>query len=165
MGWPKKTTRDKLIKQKALERDNYTCQCCGFFGTESHHKKLLVNGGEDCEENIDILCHVCHLCAPDDLEKYKLYKENGGSRTMWLYGKICKDIKNRNITLAEIDEIFKHILDFAKTQSFEKIKTIKHWVCENCGNVITGRKEKICIQCERKQINERFYDDILQWEN
>ena len=47
--------RDQITRLKVLERDNYTCQCCGFFGKETHHKKLLINGGEDEEENMEIV--------------------------------------------------------------------------------------------------------------
>ena len=45
-----------------LNRDNYTCQCCGKKNCrlEVHHIKFRRNGGTDDEENLITLCKECH---------------------------------------------------------------------------------------------------------
>ena len=45
-----------------LNRDNYTCQCCGKKNCrlEVHHIKFRRDGGTDDEENLITLCEDCH---------------------------------------------------------------------------------------------------------
>lgn len=46
----------------ALDRDNYTCQCCGAkkVRLEVHHIRFRQNGGSDDLENLITLCEDCH---------------------------------------------------------------------------------------------------------
>ncbi len=52
-----------------LERDNYTCQCCGHVGTEDsisrgmevHHIMPCLFGGTNEPDNLTTLCPPCHL--------------------------------------------------------------------------------------------------------
>lgn len=64
-------TRDQLRiwKKRVFERDDYTCQLCGYNGKhiEAHHKKPKAEYPElafDVENGIT-LCNVCH-CKVDD---------------------------------------------------------------------------------------------------
>lgn len=63
---------DPVLKAKTMERDHFTCQCCGF-GEESgasrvvamsvlqsHHVISVSNSGPDSESNIITICMVCH---------------------------------------------------------------------------------------------------------
>lgn len=85
---------DPVLKAETMERDNFTCQCCGF-GIESgasrivamsvlqsHHKISVANSGPDSAENITTICMtdhtLVHLClrrglklgiTKDDYEK------------------------------------------------------------------------------------------------
>lgn len=49
-------------KEAVLNRDNYTCQCCGKKATrlEVHHIICRSNGGTDDENNLITLCEECH---------------------------------------------------------------------------------------------------------
>ena len=49
-------------REAILNRDNYTCQCCGKKNCrlEVHHIKFRRNGGTDDEENLITLCKECH---------------------------------------------------------------------------------------------------------
>ena len=49
-------------KEAVLNRDNYTCQCCGKKATrlEVHHIIYRSNGGTDDENNLITLCEECH---------------------------------------------------------------------------------------------------------
>lgn len=46
----------------ALDRDNYTCQCCGAkkVRLEVHHIRFRKYGGSDDLENLITLCEKCH---------------------------------------------------------------------------------------------------------
>ncbi len=51
----------KSFKQKIFERDNYTCQCCGFQSQKYHeilHKDM--NAGNYEEDNLLTTCSFCH---------------------------------------------------------------------------------------------------------
>ncbi len=66
------------IRKKTLQRDNFTCQKCGFQDLSSeelelHHIRPRVLGGEDFEENLVTLCFICHNYAPDSEEEFKSY--------------------------------------------------------------------------------------------
>lgn len=49
-------------REAILNRDNYTCQCCGKKHTllEVHHIIWRSKGGSDDEDNLITLCHDCH---------------------------------------------------------------------------------------------------------
>jgi intracellular multiplication protein IcmJ len=50
-------------KTKVFERDDYTCQCCGFRA-EKHQQVLHINGDQRDwhEENVLTTCIFCHQC-------------------------------------------------------------------------------------------------------
>lgn len=49
-------------RKRILERDNYTCQQCGFKGKglAVHHVELKRNGGTEGDDNLITLCAHCH---------------------------------------------------------------------------------------------------------
>ena len=51
----------------ALDRDNYTCQCCGkkHVRLEVHHIIFRSLGGSDALENLITLCEKCHKLIHD----------------------------------------------------------------------------------------------------
>lgn len=63
---------DPVLKAKTMERDHYTCQCCGYGEDsgapriaamavlQSHHKISVFNSGPDQEDNIVTICMLCH---------------------------------------------------------------------------------------------------------
>lgn len=55
------------LKQRVLERDNYTCQdpeCPGGFPLDPpHHIIFKSQGGSDTEENLITYCIFCHRKA------------------------------------------------------------------------------------------------------
>lgn len=62
--------REKLdpeLRNEVLERDNFTCQCCGEGGQAylavltAHHIIEVVQGGPDTVENLVTLCVKCHI--------------------------------------------------------------------------------------------------------
>jgi hypothetical protein len=58
------------LRRKVLRRDSYKCRNCGWSHEdwnasdprhlELHHVRPHVEGGENIEENLITLCHVCH---------------------------------------------------------------------------------------------------------
>ena len=54
-------------KEAVLNRDNYTCQCCGKKHTrlEVHHIIYRNQGGTDDEDNLITLCEDCHKAIHD----------------------------------------------------------------------------------------------------
>lgn len=66
------------IKEKVLNRDNFTCQKCGFHDSQNeeievHHIDMIINGGENDISNLITLCSICHHYAPDSVEEFKKY--------------------------------------------------------------------------------------------
>ncbi len=73
-------TLPKHIKEKVFNRDNFTCQKCGFQDVqgeeiEVHHIDMRVNGGESDISNLITLCSICHHYAPDSIEEFKRYSD------------------------------------------------------------------------------------------
>jgi len=63
-----------------LERDHYTCQKCGYKDEscteiEVHYIIPKVHGGDEQEENLIVLCSICHNYAPDNEAEFKHYIE------------------------------------------------------------------------------------------
>lgn len=54
---------DKDLKAKILERDNHTCQCCGFK-SEKYQEVHFKNGDptDFSEKNLTTTCIFCHQC-------------------------------------------------------------------------------------------------------
>jgi len=69
---------DSSIKNKVLERYNFTCQKCGFQDKSSeeieiHHINPKIFDGEDNLNNLIVLCSVCHHYSPDSKEEFERY--------------------------------------------------------------------------------------------
>jgi 5-methylcytosine-specific restriction endonuclease McrA len=64
-GWP-------AAKRYALERDEYTCQCCGSVEQlEVHHWEPYSISFDNSPENLVTLCKECHI------DKHKEYRREG----------------------------------------------------------------------------------------
>ena len=55
----------KSVRERVLERDNYTCRACGFHDSHSHtmqvdHAISKVEGGSDSIDNLQVLCQYCN---------------------------------------------------------------------------------------------------------
>jgi len=61
------------IRQKILERDNWTCQKCGqkMNKLQVHHVIKTKEGRVDANDNLITLCHKCHKLL--DTKEYGLY--------------------------------------------------------------------------------------------
>lgn len=56
-------------REAVLNRDNYTCQCCGkkHVRLEVHHIIFRSMGGTDDEKNLITLCEKCHKAIHDGI--------------------------------------------------------------------------------------------------
>jgi hypothetical protein len=68
---------NELINQ-VLERDDFTCQKCGFkdlksAGLEIHHITPKIFNGLNEINNLTTLCSICHKYAPDNEKEFKKY--------------------------------------------------------------------------------------------
>jgi len=46
---------------KVLQRDGWRCQSCGAMQQlQVHHLEFRSHSGDDSEENLITLCHLCH---------------------------------------------------------------------------------------------------------
>ena len=53
------------VKVRVFDRAGKKCECCGRsivgkLRPQFDHKTALINGGENREANIQVLCHECH---------------------------------------------------------------------------------------------------------
>lgn len=67
-----------MDRQAIFQRDNFTCQKCGFHDKtgeelESHHITPKVFLGKDNQENFVTLCSICHKYAPDSDKEFQKY--------------------------------------------------------------------------------------------
>ena len=150
--------RDQITRLKVLERDNYTCQCCGFFGKETHHKKLLINGGEDEEENMETLCSKCHYFSPENIYDYNKYKNNGGFIIPYLYGKVFVKIKNSDLKLKELSKQIEILINFMRINSFKNVR-IKKYLCEKCKTRRLNIKG-ICNVCKKNNLFHELENEL-----
>jgi 5-methylcytosine-specific restriction endonuclease McrA len=52
------------LRRTILQRDGWRCQFCGSMtNLEVHHQQFRSHSGEDIEENLITICHVCHSLA------------------------------------------------------------------------------------------------------
>jgi hypothetical protein len=63
------------VRQKVLQRDNFSCRKCGLnvfggSGTEIHHIKRSSFGGTNDIDNLISLCITCHGFCPFDEERF-----------------------------------------------------------------------------------------------
>ena len=92
------------IRKKLFERDNYTCNKCGFQDKtaeelEPHHIILRVNRGSGEIQNLITLCCICHHYAPDSEEEFKRYiSEKIDSKILDTFRKSNKSISKRTKT-------------------------------------------------------------------
>lgn len=64
---------DQKIRDRVLERDNYTCRNCAHMPAtpEVHHIVAVRLGGSDDLDNLVTLCHKCHkIVEPPRSMKY-----------------------------------------------------------------------------------------------
>lgn len=71
-----KTKHWRERRREVLERDNYTCQSCGYVGKEKisyspgaramvvHHIVDRKDGGTDAMSNLATMCMPCHNKIP-----------------------------------------------------------------------------------------------------
>lgn len=61
----------RRIRERILVRDNYTCQYCGYIGSELEvdHILNIAQGGSDNDENLQSLCVPCHQKKSNDESK------------------------------------------------------------------------------------------------
>lgn len=78
--------RKSTYTRKVRLRDNNTCQCCGWLGSEVHHINAIRFGGEDTPENMILLCNMCHKYAPENKLQFEAYKRTGGARKVAILG-------------------------------------------------------------------------------
>jgi len=66
------------LRRKIFERDNFSCQKCNFSDKstedlEIHHINPRVLKGLNIENNLVVLCSICHKHAPDSEQDFKIY--------------------------------------------------------------------------------------------
>ncbi len=73
-----KTNLPKELIKKVLERDNFSCQKCGFQDLngedlELHHINPKIFNLSNEMTNLVTLCSICHKYAPDSESEFKKY--------------------------------------------------------------------------------------------
>ena len=61
------------VRERILERDNWTCQRCGqeFEKYHIHHIVKKKENGSDTNDNLITVCHKCHKIL--DTKEYGVY--------------------------------------------------------------------------------------------
>lgn len=118
---------DPAVKEAAKERDDYTCQKCGYQSEswmDGHRIVPLSRDGSDDPSNIATLCQRCHGYAPtgvetDDIEcLFEIYVSTGyipEGDFMFFGAKIARWIREREgVSLFYPDEHIEIALDYLK---------------------------------------------------
>ncbi|MCK4647354.1 HNH endonuclease [Candidatus Pacearchaeota archaeon] len=104
--------RSKTLKIKALKRDNFVCQKCGFEDKtgaklEAHHIIPLYLMGKDELNNLITLCFDCHHYSPDKPEDFKEYMGEETEGTLTTLIKAWKLVRKEHPELFEEDSFSK----------------------------------------------------------
>lgn len=99
--------RSKTLKIKALKRDNFTCQKCGFqdkteVKLEAHHVVPLYMEGKDDLNNLIILCFDCHHFAPDKKQEFDEYMKEECDGTSTTLLKVWQKVRQEHPELFNI---------------------------------------------------------------
>lgn len=72
----------KFLRRKILERDNYTCQNCGYKPEEGNYRNLHIDhiipkskGGKAIISNLRTLCYKCNLMKREFLFNEIVFKD------------------------------------------------------------------------------------------
>jgi 5-methylcytosine-specific restriction endonuclease McrA len=86
------TARWRKIRQRILERDQFTCQSCGLEGNTVDHITPRSLGGGDDEFNLQCLCYRCNSA------KGGINRLNGKNGQIWVHiVQLAKSVKIGNI--------------------------------------------------------------------
>lgn len=110
---------DKDLRTAILNRDKFTCQCCGKGGMSYlpiltvHHRVPVAAGGPDKEENLITLCQNCHMrLHVYTMKGLRVNKDEVSDEEMailkkiYFYGNEALDaFKKKGIKKAEKDKI------------------------------------------------------------
>lgn len=72
--------RNRILRRKVFERDNYTCKKCSLQDREmrqieGHHVVPLWKGGKNDIDNMITLCSDCHRFVPETKKEFEEYME------------------------------------------------------------------------------------------
>jgi 5-methylcytosine-specific restriction endonuclease McrA len=138
--------RNQILRKKALERDNFTCQKCklqdktGKF-LEVHHVIPLYIKKIDTLDNLITLCHNCHKYVPDKKEDFDKYMEDEIDGTATRLIEIWKKVRQEHPELIEQVNKGEKIINFNKMttkpiiSSELKMQIFKkdNFKCQKCG--------------------------------
>ena len=72
-----KSKQDKI--RKRIDGEKVKCEKCGSaFDLEWHHVIPFSEGGDDSDENLQVLCHPCHVALHRHLDDYREAGRWGG---------------------------------------------------------------------------------------
>lgn len=77
-GSQRRLTREeyRLLKQAILDRDGWRCQSCGRREQlEVHHQIRRSQLGPDVEENLIVLCSLCHRALHEGADETGTFVE------------------------------------------------------------------------------------------
>ena len=106
------------VKNEVLERDDFTCQKCGFRDAsgkdlEIHHLNPKIFNGNEELQNLSILCSICHKHAPDNEKEFSDYiSDKIDTKILDTFRKSNYSISKK--TKAGMSETFKHGLHITK---------------------------------------------------
>lgn len=160
------------IRKKVYERDNYTCQDCGFKGIPGNGKKFIqahhiietTNGGPHTLENMITVCGECHLKRD---RKYWQEKHLAGMRKRWGEGSTMTSKQDFGACLADKAAVEEAAAPIGCVQPGEKENGSIRAMLEEIGqgkilfddpekmNVIAGKIRDIA-----SQVSEDPLDDL-----
>ena len=71
----------RLCKARVTRRDGKRCRVCGKGGAEHHHVIPKSLGGRDTDDNVALLCALCHRYRHDAL--IRIAGNANGYLTVW----------------------------------------------------------------------------------
>ena len=121
--------RSPTSRKLVLERDFYTCQCCGLRPEtpEVHHVQPVWKNGTGALNNLITLCSICHRYAPNNAEEFLAYQKYGGARGQMLVGRLLTDtaIANPEMTLKDFQAMVFRAREKAFQMNFAEAATKK----------------------------------------
>lgn len=147
----------KRIRQRILERDDYTCQYCGFRSEKGMSVNHVSGDPKDNQDsNLETICRGCHMVMHTGLwcsvkKSMILFKESNYSQSEIV--RITRDMRGQGKSDAEIVGFLGLRIQVPWKQNFAYLKPLFAFATSNVG--VEGPSPALTEEEQRERVKYR----------